>query len=301
MNLPEYRPVVFLGYGYRASGRYEREGIPWEVPILTSWRGMDLVPDNFPYYFGRPGSISSKYANLIVQNATHLLVIGARLDYPTTGYMPERFGNNAKRVESLPNIDCREWIIQCGEWKQQYPLPETWVDKISLYAREGDILVPSSSGMASEMFAQCFKVKKNQRVIFAPGLGAMGFALPMAVGCAMAEPTRRVICIEGDGSLQVNVQALQTISQHNLNIKIFVLSNFGYASIRNTQKARCEGRMIGCDPNSGLTFPRTQHLAWTYGVDIEEINISPDTVIRPRLTSRMEGTKIIPGRLEDIE
>ena len=262
---------------------------------------MDLVPHTDGRWFGRPGAVAGRYSNLVVQASTHLLVAGARLDYPTTGFRPNEFAPHAERVDHFPDEDCDEWFAQCRAWKNQYPLPPTWVDEVSVYCQEGDIIVPSSSGMASEMFCQSFKVKENQRIVFSPGLGAMGCALPHAIGCAMAEPTRRVVCIEGDGSLMVNVQCLQTIRQHKLNIRLFILNNGGYASIRNTHKRHFDGRLLGCDALSGLTFPSIQHLAWTYGVEMHEIFISPDTQIRPRLQSRLVDGKVIPGRLEDVE
>jgi len=113
-------------------------------------------------------------------------------------------------------------------------------------------------------------------------------------------PNGTVVCIEGDGSLMVNIQALQTIKDYKLPIKIFVLCNNVYNSIRNTQ-TKYFGRLNGCDPSSGLSIPNIQHLAWTYGVELNEIHISPDTQIKPRLQSRMVDGKVLPGRLEDIE
>ena len=293
------KPVLFLGYGARVSGWADRFLDGWDTPILTSWRGMDLVADDDPRFFGRPGSIASKYANLIVQNCDHLANVGARLDYPTTGYAPERFAPKAVKTKGeLVFLAPDEWWEQCREWKAQYPLGPSWVDTISDFAQPEDVIVPSSSGMACDMFCQRFKVKKGQRVIFSPGLGSMGFALPQAVGAAFASG-RRVVCVEGDGSLQLNAHALQTIRQHNLNIKLFILENNGYASIRNTQKRF--GRFLGCDPSSGMTLPDTQRILDAYGVEATIIHIDPDTEIRPRLKSTIVDGKIIPGRLEDIE
>jgi acetolactate synthase-1/2/3 large subunit len=305
MNLPEYRPVVFLGYGYRASGRLDRtEGPQWKCPILTSWRAMDVLPDDDYRFFGRPGSIASKYANLVLQNATHLEIVGARVDFPTSGYQPDKFAPDAIRTHLDWTGDCEEWFQQCLLWKQRYPLPTSWVDVISDTMQEGDILVPSSSGMACEMIAQRFKVKKGQRVIFAPGLGAMGFGLPMAIGIARAAPDKRVFCIEGDGSLMVNIQELESLRRQAPNVSLYVLCNNGYASIRNTQRTRF-GRFLGCDEDSGLPMPDVQRLKMiidAFGVSATFIHIDPDTEIRPRLQSTMnEDGTITPGRLEDIE
>jgi acetolactate synthase-1/2/3 large subunit len=309
------KPVLLAGYGIRLAGLAD-QFIPYierlGIPVLTTWKAADLIPDNHPLFFGRPGVIASKYANLIVQNCDYLMVLGARLDCQTVGYNIDRFAPHAHKVikddlkeltipDCFKGDNCDAWIRQCMEWKQRYPLPESWVDEISLFANEGDIIVPSSSGMACEMLLQRFRVKKNQRLIFAPGLGSMGFGLPMAIGAACAEPTKRVICVEGDGSIQQCIPCLQTVKHHNLNIALFVVSNNGYASIRNTQKNNF-GRLIGCDPEHGMPYMDPWHLSRMYGVPITEIRINPDTEIRPRMQRKVnaDGT-ITPGRLEDIE
>lgn len=124
-----------------------------------------------------------------------------------------------------------------------------------------DVIIPSSSGQAAEITLQAWKVKKGQRIISLPGLGSMGFALPMAIGASIASK-KRVICIEGDGSLQHNIQELETMRRLNLPIKLFVLNNGGYASIRNTHK-----KFFNDDPTSVLSFPNLVQLAETYKID----------------------------------
>ncbi len=309
------KPILLAGIGIRLAGLAD-QFIPFAerlgIPVLTTWRAADLIPDNHPLFFGRPGCIASKYANKILQECDWLMCIGARLDVQQIGYDWKNFAPNATKVirhgrDLLKMPDCftppdvSEWMDRCKELKAKYPLPESWVDEISLFANEGDIIVPSSAGMACEMLLQRFRVKKGQRIIFAPGLGSMGFGLPMAIGAACAEPTKRVICVEGDGSLQQCASCLQTIRQHNLNIKVFVLNNNGYASIRNTQKNNF-GRLLGCDSSSGLTLPETWRIHHAYGVPITEIRINPDTEIRPRMQRKVNANgTITPGRLEDIE
>jgi len=311
------KPVFLAGNGIRLAGMADKfvefaERVGY--PVLTTWKGADLIWDSHPLYFGRPGCIASKYANLIIQNCTHLISIGARLDLPQIGYSMENFAPHAKKIIDKSDAkdtmnrywdktfhECGDWIEQCRVWKEQYPLLDSWVDEISLAMGSDDVLVPGSSGMACEMLLQRFKVKKGQRVIFSPGLGAMGFGLPQAIGVALASK-RRVFCVIGDGCLQVNVHCLEVIKRESLPIVIFVLNNGGYASIRNTQRRHCEGRLLGCDDSSGMTLPDIQKIAWAYGVRITEIVIDPDTEIHPRMQSkRMPDGTIVPGRLEDVE
>ena len=94
----------------------------------------------------------------------------------------------------------------------------------------------------------------------------MGYDLPAAIGACIASGYKRIICIAGDGSIQLNLQELQTIVGYNFPIKLFVLNNDGYLSIKQTQQNYFNGRFVGCDPKSGVTFPEFSKLATAYGI-----------------------------------
>ena len=98
------------------------------------------------------------------------------------------------------------------------------------------------------------KVKTGQRFIWNSGCASMGYALPASIGACLAV-NRDVICITGDGSIQMNLQELQTIKHHNLPVKIFILNNHGYSSIKLTQTNFFDGDFIGCNEASGISFP----------------------------------------------
>jgi acetolactate synthase-1/2/3 large subunit len=191
--------------------------------------------------------------------------------------------------------------------------------------KETYILVPGSSGSCSEITMQAFKVKKGQRIFNTPGLGAMGFGLAASIGACLASNRRRTISIMGDGGLQLNIQELETLARLKLPVKIFVLNNNGYASIRNTQKNYFKGRLVACDPTSGLTLPDTCKVAASYGlrtsrifnhIEIEkrikealetqgpvicEVLTDPGLLTTPRLSSMVkpDGT-IVSKPLEDL-
>jgi acetolactate synthase-1/2/3 large subunit len=110
-------------------------------------------------------------------------------------------------------------------------------------------------------------VKKNQRFISNIGCASMGYDLPGAIGAAVAtKGKKRIICIAGDGSIQMNLQELQTIVHNKFPIVIFVLNNEGYLAIRNTQDAYFKSRYIGADKNHGVSCPDIVKIAKAYGI-----------------------------------
>jgi acetolactate synthase-1/2/3 large subunit len=131
---------------------------------------------------------------------------------------------------------------------------------------KGDEIVISDAGSLYYIIGQAFKTKINQRVIISGALGAMGYALPASIGACFAEPNKNVICITGDGSMQLNVQELQTISTYNLNCKIIVINNKGYASIRNSQASFLDGHIAASSESTGVTFPNWETLASAYSI-----------------------------------
>ncbi|MBN2575424.1 MAG: thiamine pyrophosphate-binding protein [Deltaproteobacteria bacterium] len=178
--------------------------------------------------------------------------------------------------------DRSRWLARCGEWKRRYPvvLPEyrrekrvsTYVlaDVLSDELTGDDVVVPGSSGTGIEVFLLAFRAKAGQRVFNTTALGAMGFGLPASIGGCLASGRRRTVCVNGDGGLQLNVQELETVARLKLPIKLFVLNNQGYASIRASQ-TRYFGRLTGADAASGVTLPDIGRVASAYGLPAEKI------------------------------
>jgi len=108
----------------------------------------------------------------------------------------------------------------------------------------------------------------------------MGFTIPATIGVAVASNSKNIIGITGDGSFQMNIQELQTIVNFNLPIKIFVLNNGGYLSIRNTMDKFFESRYYGTDSNSGLTFPEVEKIAYAYKFPYYKLITSDDLNIK---------------------
>jgi acetolactate synthase-1/2/3 large subunit len=128
----------------------------------------------------------------------------------------------------------------------------------------GDETILTDSGCSFYVMGQAFRCKQNERYIVSGALGAMGYVLPAAIGVATADPNRTIVCVTGEGALQMNVQELQTLRQEQFNVKLIIINNDGYASIRSTQKSFFDGYFVGSDRTSGLSTPSLQKLADAY-------------------------------------
>ena len=134
-----------------------------------------------------------------------------------------------------------------------------------------DIFVPGSSGACSEIAMQGFEVKEGQRVFNSEGLGPMGFGIPAPIGACIASGFRRTVSIDGDGGFLMNIQELATLELHSLPVKIFVLNNDGYGSIKTSQDRYFEGRRLGTDRSTGLAIPKLENIVKGFGLKFEKI------------------------------
>ena len=174
-------------------------------------------------------------------------------------------------------LDHESWLAWCRERVARYPVvqdrqrqpgpplnPYHFMEELSAMLAEDDAVICGNASACIVPF-QVMKIRKGQRLISNSGSASMGYDLPAAVGAAIARGGKRVICLAGDGSLQMNIQELQTVAYHRLPIKIFVLNNGGYLSIRSTQK-NFFGRLTGESAASGVTFPDFVKVACAYGI-----------------------------------
>ncbi len=171
-----------------------------------------------------------------------------------------------------------EFLGWCLERRRKYDvvLPNYWEQrsKVNPYCftralfdqlKEGEHIV-TGDGTACVVTFQAAKIKKNQRLYTNSGCASMGYDLPAAIGACIASRRERVICIAGDGSIQMNLQELQTISFHKMPIKIFVLNNGGYLSIRQTQQNFFKDNIVGCGPESGVGFANFEKIADAFSI-----------------------------------
>lgn len=198
------------------------------------------------------------------------------------------------------NKDRCAWLQRCLDWKARYPLvlPEhRAAGLVSLYhlaevigqeAGPNDRVVSGSSGSAIEVFLLAYRARKGRRVFHTAGLGAMGYGIPASIGVCLGSGKRKTICVDGDGGLQLNIQELATIAHLQLPIKLFVLNNQGYASIRASQTNYFGGPNIGCSPETGVSIPDYRKVARAYGLKTAIIEDQSDlrTAVRKVLRSR---------------
>jgi len=242
------------------------------------------------------------------------------------------------RRNEIQKCDRSAWLTRCSQWKTRYPIVTTEHRKpsgrVSVYhlseilsseLQENAWIVSGSSGSAIELFLFAFGVKHGQRIFHTTALGSMGFGIPASIGTSLANERRPVVCVEGDGSFQFNIQELETVRRLNLPIKFFVLNNGGYASIRISQTAFFGEARIGCDAKTGQTLPDVRKVAEAYSIQsaiiydqtnlraeirrvldlpgpvVCDVHVIPEEIRAPRLASvqRPDGS-FVSKPLEDL-
>jgi len=181
-------------------------------------------------------------------------------------------------------LECRQFLARCKEWQRRYP-PVTdelrrrkeinlyqLVEVIGNMLGRDDVLIPGSSGACAEVTMQAVPVREGVRIHNTPGLGSMGFGLPALIGGCTGSGGKRTVGIIGDGGIMHNIQELETLRRLDLPIKLFILNNNGYGSIRNMQKGRFAGNFVACDPASGLTLPDFSRLCAGFQLEYHRIS-----------------------------
>lgn len=149
--------------------------------------------------------------------------------------------------------------------------PYTFFDTLFNLLPENQLTIVSN-GSACVIPFQIGQIKKGQRLFGNGGCASMGFGLPAAIGGCFSLGNKKTICIEGDGSVQMNIQELQTISHYNLPLVIFIVNNNGYHSIRQTQTNFFKSRFAGVDSASGISFPDFSAIAKGYCLEYKKID-----------------------------
>ena len=219
----------------------------------------------------------------------------------------------ADQLNNLKVKDRSAWKDKIKQWRKKYPIvleeyytksglvnPYMLIDVLSREATSDDVINPCCAGTAAEYNFQAFKIKENQKFITNHGLGPMGFELPASIGACLANHRKRTICVAGDGGFQLNIQELETLRRLNLPVKIFIMNNNGYSSIRTMQETHFGGHHVGNDPSSGLTLPDIIRVAEAYR--IKAIRIYDVSELQAKIKETLEfpvpvvcDVMVIPG------
>jgi acetolactate synthase-1/2/3 large subunit len=194
--------------------------------------------------------------------------------------------------------DFTPWITRILDWKSRYPAclpayseesavnPYLLVKQLSALLQEDDIIV-CDTGCALAWMMQGFEFKRGQRFFHAFNNTPMGYALPGAIGASFARPGRRIVCITGDGSLQMNIQELITVVHHDLPIKLLLINNHGHSMVQQTQEMWLKGHYHATSVEGGLAFPDFIAVAKAYGFPVDTLALNADIPLK--LKQSMEG------------
>ncbi len=192
--------------------------------------------------------------------------------------------NDLLQVDYQQNNNQECWLKWCRDIDAKYPAvqehhydnksmvnPYAFITELSKELVPGDHII-CGNGTASVVTFQALNMKPGQRWFSNSGAAAMGYGFPAALGCAVANGKKRTICIDGDGSFQMNIQELQTVVYNQLNVKIIYLNNNGYLSIRQTQTNLFKPPLVGVCDGNGISFPDMEKIADAYGIPYYKIN-----------------------------
>jgi acetolactate synthase-1/2/3 large subunit len=292
-----------------------------KIPVTTSLMGLGAYPIDDELSLGMPGMHGSKYANYALCEADLLIGVGVRFDDRVTGRL-DAFAPKAKiihvdidKAEINKNVDTfisltgdardvlsqllplveeierKEWLAQIAEWKREYPLtykdddpaikPQAVVEELNNLS-EGKAIIVTEVGQHQMWAAQYYNYSYPRNFITSGGLGTMGFGLPAAVGAQVGRPGELVVDISGDGSFQMNLQELATISEYNLPVKIVIINNGTLGMVRQWQELLHEKRYS----STILKNPDFVKLAAAF--DIKAIRIEEKDELRAKLKEAID-------------
>lgn len=204
-----------------------------------------------------------------------------------------------------------DWLKWCRERGERYPVvqvkhrhagapvnPYHFIEELFDTLADDDVVVCGNAAACIVPY-QAARLKEGQRLISNSGAASMGYDLPAAIGAAVAREGRRVVCLAGDGSIQFNIQELATLAHRKLPVKIFVLNNGGYLSIRQTQ-SNFFGHMVGESASSGVGLPDIVKVACAYGIASTRID-SAEQFSRVRQVLDSDGPALCEIRLDPAQ
>jgi|688.fasta_scaffold114483_3 acetolactate synthase-1/2/3 large subunit len=320
------KPIIVIGSGIRLSNSVEivkKLVNLLHIPVVSTWNASDVFRFDHASYVGNFGILGQRPANLAVQNADLLIILGSRMSIPNIGHSTELFSpqsykimvdidesellKNTLKIDLGLNLDLydfiekflnqlrnisyfnyserfKKWTEIISQWKVKYlDIDEDKSEEINCINAYSFIkilsrflplnsIVVTDMGISFTCTMQSLKNNGNNRLFTASGMSSMGYGLPAAIGAAVASPSKQIICIVGDGGLQMNIQEIQTLVQYNLPIKLFILDSNGYLAISVMQEHLFGGNYFGSTPDSGVSSPNFVKIFESYGLSASSIS-----------------------------
>ncbi len=260
------KPLIWAGAGAR--GRFLEFAETWDIPIVLTWGGADILPTDHSLNMGIVGVSGQPGANKIVHDADEIWAVGSGI------HLTQTAGAKLPFVDSF-STTLHSWRdSEVAAYKKLNEMPDVgsykFNKKMTRLLPPGSNMVIDGGGTALYTGFQSSFIKEGSRLICSTAISAMGSGLPEAVGACFASGKRLTTVLIGDGSLMFNLQELQTIIHHRLPIKIFVLNNGGYLAIRHTQEGFLEKRFHGTQ-EPDISFPSIGKLGWAFNITTEKL------------------------------
>ncbi|MCE5299326.1 MAG: biosynthetic-type acetolactate synthase large subunit [Spirochaetia bacterium] len=279
------------------------------VPVTTTLMALGCIAPDHPLNLGMLGMHGTRYANYAVQESDLIIAAGARFDDRVTGNVAE-FAPHAKIIHididpssiskivkvDVPIVGCtktvlkaltsmvkkqehKEWIGQVNEWKRDYPLtyidsdtelkPQYIMEKLSELTK-GEAIIATEVGQHQMWAAQFCRISKPRNWLTSGGLGTMGYGFPASIGAQAAYPDKLVICIAGDGSIQMNIQELATAVKYNYPVKVMIMNNGYLGMVRQWQELFWGKRYASSNIEASVDFVKIADAYGARGMLIEK-------------------------------
>jgi acetolactate synthase-1/2/3 large subunit len=315
------KPIILIGYGVRVSksvDSFRKFTNKNKIPVITTQFSKDVMYYNNKYFIGHCGPKGDRAANIAIQEADFIMIIGCSMHSQTIGWEHRLFAPKAYKIQvdvdssvlkkKIPNINLRiksdvgffvkkllslkikkksthsDWLNYCISLKNKFQIINEphYINKSKLNYYDlifnlsnllpANSTIVTDAGAAYYILGQVYNIKKGQRFITPASQGTMGYALPASNGSAAFDRNKNAVCITGDGSLMTNIHDLSVTSYNKLNVKIFLINNNGYMSIRNSQKEFFKGNNIGTDNSNGVFIVNFKEIAKVFKISYLRCN-----------------------------
>ena len=307
----------------------------FKIPVVSTMMGLGSFPQDNNNYFGMIGIFGDKAANEIIKKSDLIISLGARFNdritcmfkdvdlsekfiqidinekeisqfIPTSDFFIGDIKDFLSSISKFEYNNYKSWSEEAQNFKslnikreRQTNLLHSFevIRKIEEYTKNKDVTFTSEVGQHQLWAVQNLNFNKNRRIFVSGGSGTMGFGFPAAIGAAVANPNKTIVCITGDGSFQMGLHELATCMDYNLNIKIMILNNGYLGMVRQLQEKLCDGNYS----QTKISNPDFLTLAKSYGANafrvttLDEIDSTLDAAFST------EGTCIVDFAVEPME